>query len=84
MKNDGEAASTRTGHQQRSDLILPIYYIDALVPNHPAERSGDSLAEVIHSGQYSDWRTLRFKLPKEISTRVRPVQIMRKDLRRTT
>lgn len=45
----------------RGDLILPVYYIDAPILNDPAKRSKDTLADVIHNRQYSDWRPLRFK-----------------------
>jgi TIR domain len=45
----------------RCDLILPVYYIHAAVLDDAARRSGDTLAEIIHSRQYWDWRPLRFK-----------------------
>ncbi len=46
---------------ERGDLILPVYYIDAAILNDPAKRSKDTLAEIIYSRQYWDWRPQRFK-----------------------
>lgn len=45
----------------RSDLILPIYFIDTPLLNDEEERAEDDLAEAIASRQYSDWRELRFE-----------------------
>ncbi|MGO8791083.1 MAG: toll/interleukin-1 receptor domain-containing protein [Terriglobia bacterium] len=41
------------------DLILPIYWIDALVLNDEAQRSTDRIARIIHQHQWDDWRDLR-------------------------
>src|SRR4029079_3227919 len=45
----------------RSDLILPIYFVDTKLLNDPKLRATDLLAELIASRQYADWRDLRFE-----------------------
>jgi peptide-methionine (R)-S-oxide reductase len=42
----------------RSDLILPIYYVDCELMHRA---SGDELGNVMSSRQYVDWRELRFE-----------------------
>ena len=45
---------------KRSDLIIPIYYVD--VPGlNGNERASNSLFDVIRSRQFYDWRELRFE-----------------------
>ncbi len=51
----------REKHLGRSDLILPIYYINCPILNNEAKRDVDPLAKVIAARQYSDWRELRFE-----------------------
>jgi parallel beta-helix repeat protein len=45
----------------RSDLILPVYYVNCLILNDEAKRETDPLAKIIASRQYVDWRELRFE-----------------------
>jgi formylglycine-generating enzyme required for sulfatase activity len=45
----------------RSDLVLPIYYIECDVLEDPDLRRADPLATVIHERQRQDWRALRFE-----------------------
>jgi len=45
----------------RSDLVLPIYYIECDVLEDPDLRRVDSLASAIHERQRQDWRDLRFE-----------------------
>jgi hypothetical protein len=45
----------------RSDLVLPLYYIDTLLLEDPHARFGDPLAQEISKRQYIDWRSLRLK-----------------------
>jgi parallel beta-helix repeat protein len=53
--------SEREKKLKRNDLILPVYYIDTPLLNVEADRARDSLAELIASRQYTDWRDLRFE-----------------------
>jgi parallel beta-helix repeat protein len=43
----------------RTDLVLPIYFVDTLLLNDEARRETDELAKAIHAHQYVDWRELR-------------------------
>lgn len=45
----------------RSDLILPVYFIDTPLLNEDELRATDELAQVIASRQHADWRELRFE-----------------------
>jgi parallel beta-helix repeat protein len=45
----------------RSDLILPVYFIDTPLLNEDELRAEDDLAQAIASRQYADWRELRFE-----------------------
>lgn len=45
----------------RSDLILPVYYVDTALLNDDTARAGDELATLIASRQYADWRNWRFE-----------------------
>lgn len=45
----------------RSDLILPVYFIDTPLLNDGDLRAEDELAQAIASRQYADWRELRFE-----------------------
>ncbi len=45
----------------RSDLILPVYFIDTPLLNDDELRAEDELAQAIASRQYADWRELRFE-----------------------
>jgi F-box protein 11 len=43
----------------RSDLILPVYYVRSPVLEDGARREQDTLARTLHERQYKDWRRLR-------------------------
>jgi F-box protein 11 len=45
----------------RSDLVLPVYYINCPTLNDEVKRAGDDLAQTIYEHQYADWRELRFE-----------------------
>ena len=45
----------------RQDLILPVYYVSAPELDDPARRDADTLATVLASRQFADWRELRFE-----------------------
>lgn len=45
----------------RTDLILPFYFVDTPLLNDDELRKSDELAEVIASRQYADWRELRLE-----------------------
>jgi parallel beta-helix repeat protein len=45
----------------RSDIILPVYFIDTPLLNEDELRAEDELAQAIASRQYADWRELRFE-----------------------
>jgi hypothetical protein len=45
----------------RSDLILPVYYIECPVLHDPSKLDRDPLAKVIAERQYYDWSDLRFE-----------------------
>ena len=45
----------------RSDLILPVYFIETPHINDESKKNEDELAQIITSRQYADWRTLRFE-----------------------
>ncbi|MGY2276924.1 right-handed parallel beta-helix repeat-containing protein [Pseudomonas monsensis] len=45
----------------RADLILPVYYVDCPAMSRPNKKDPDSLAQVIASRNYYDWRELRFE-----------------------
>ncbi len=47
---------------KRSDLILPIYYVNCPILNDEAKREADPMVKVIAARQYADWRELRFEL----------------------
>ncbi len=45
----------------RTDLILPVYYIGTPEIDNPGLQEGDEMAKVLASRQLADWRELRFK-----------------------
>jgi hypothetical protein len=45
----------------RSDLVLPIYYIECPELEDPSRRSNDELAQTLAARQRIDWRELRFE-----------------------
>jgi len=51
----------REAQLQRSDLILPVYYVNCPMLHYEGEREGDRLANIIAGRQYADWRELRFE-----------------------
>jgi F-box protein 11 len=46
---------------RRSDLVRPLYYVDAPHLNDPAERASDPVAQLLAQRQRIDWRDLRFE-----------------------
>ena len=56
-----ESFLERERELQRDDLILPIYYVDCRWLNNETDRLRDSMAQVISSRQYADWRELRLE-----------------------
>jgi F-box protein 11 len=46
---------------QRSDLIMPVYYIRTREIDEPARWEHDEMAALLASRQYADWRELRFE-----------------------
>jgi parallel beta-helix repeat protein len=45
----------------RSDLILPVYYVECATLSDEAKRERDPLAKAIAARQYADWREFRFE-----------------------
>jgi len=45
---------------KRTDLILPVYFVDTPLMEDEMKRNNDELARIIASRQYVDWRALRF------------------------
>jgi F-box protein 11 len=45
----------------RDDLILPIYYVKAPLLEDEKVRDADSIAKIVASRQFADWRALRFE-----------------------
>ena len=45
----------------RTDLVLPVYYIECSTLSDEAKRERDPLAKAIAARQYADWRELRFE-----------------------
>ena len=60
-RNELERFLEREKQLKRSDLILPIYYVDTSVIDNAAKRQDDELANVIAARQHADWRELRFE-----------------------
>jgi parallel beta-helix repeat protein len=52
---------SREKELNRSDLVLPVYYIDTSLLNDPARQATDELAQAIAARQWADWRDLRFE-----------------------
>ena len=45
----------------RTDLILPVYYVECALLSDEAKREQDEFAKAIAARQYADWRELRFE-----------------------
>lgn len=60
-RNELERFVAREREIGRSDLILPVYYIDCPVLNEECRRDADPLAQLIGTRNYVDWRELRFE-----------------------
>ena len=45
----------------RSDLILPVYYVSSPVFDEEPKRAKDKLAQEVAKHQFADWRELRFE-----------------------
>jgi len=65
----------------RSDLIIPIYYVDSPPFNDASLRANDPLAEAIASRQYADWRELRFESLKNSPQARRALARLASDIR---
>jgi TIR domain len=46
---------------ERSDLILPLYYVNCQILGDESLRKDDEIAEIVAFRQYADWRELRFE-----------------------
>jgi hypothetical protein len=53
----------------RSDLILPVYYVSAAVFDDPDKRRRHAQARLLASRQYADWRKIRFESLDSLATR---------------
>lgn len=51
----------RENRLERTDLILPVYYVNYPALNDKQKRQGDPLASILWSRQYVDWREVRFE-----------------------
>lgn len=60
-RNEVEVFLRREERLGRSDLILPIYYIDCPTFNHAHLSKVDHLAQELARRQFADWRDLRFE-----------------------
>ncbi len=45
----------------RTDMILPVYYVECATLSDEAKREKDPLAKAIGARQYAEWRELRFE-----------------------
>ena len=45
----------------RSDLILPVYFVNCPALGNETLRDGDKIAQIIAARQHADWRELRFE-----------------------
>ncbi len=59
----------------RTDLILPVYYIDYPPFNDDAQRSSDEVAQAIHNHQFTDWRQWRHTSLNSVGARKRTEQL---------
>lgn len=60
-RDEVERFLARENDLGRSDLILPIYYVNCPILNDELLRSNDGMAQIIASRQRADWRELRFE-----------------------
>jgi TIR domain-containing protein len=60
-RDEVERFLERENHLERSDLILPIYYVNCPALGNEMLRKGDTIAQIIAARQYADWRELRFE-----------------------
>jgi hypothetical protein len=51
----------RERNLNRSDLILPVYYVSCPLLDDEAKRANNEMAQVIAGRQNADWRELRFE-----------------------
>jgi len=60
-RDEVERFLEREKELRRTDLILPIYYVNCPALSNEDLRNGDGVAQVIAARQYADWRELRFE-----------------------
>jgi hypothetical protein len=66
---------TREQELNRTDLILPLYYIEVPIIEDESKRQTEEIARVIASHQWADWRELRFESPSSIEVRRRVAKL---------
>jgi hypothetical protein len=60
-RGEVERFHKRATGSQKPGLLLPIYYVTAQQLDDSGQRNRDSVAMLLHSRQYADWRELRNK-----------------------
>jgi parallel beta-helix repeat protein len=60
-RDEVERFLKRENHLGRSDLILPIYYVNCPILSDESQRNRDSVVQTIAARQHADWRELRFE-----------------------
>ena len=60
-RQEFERFQARAEALQRTDLILPVYYVECPNLDDEARRAEDPLAAAVAAQQYADWRELRFE-----------------------
>lgn len=60
-RNELERFLIREQELGRQDLILPVYYINCPALEEEAKRKIDTLAQLISTRNYVDWRELRYE-----------------------
>lgn len=60
-REEVERFHKRVSGSQNPYLLLPIYYVASLQLEDPTRRDKDSIAALLYSCQYDDWRELRKK-----------------------
>jgi hypothetical protein len=70
-RGEVERFHQRATGSQNPGLLLPIYYVTAPQLDDSDQRNRDSVARLLRSRQYADWRELRDKSIASQATRVR-------------
>jgi parallel beta-helix repeat protein len=60
-RDEVERFLDRENRLGRSDLILPIYFVNCPALANEKLREGDKIAQIIAARQHADWRELRFE-----------------------